>query len=111
MITQEPDYPDENPTQYEGLDIDLAGIIVPNKHALRPTLKEVQRKMRGFDESLVMYVYHHMNGREYEAQTYLDEWEEQQNAMREELQEQNRLAMENMSGDNKEEEEHVINSE
>lgn len=103
MITQEPDYPDENATQYEGLDYDLAGIIVQSPHKLHPTLKEVQRKMRGFDESLIMYVYHHMNGRESEAQTYLEEWQEQQNAMREELKEQNKMAMEKMSADNKEE--------
>lgn len=45
---------------------------------MHPTLKQVQKQMKGFDESLVMYVYHLLNGRYEEARTYLQEWEEEQ---------------------------------
>jgi hypothetical protein len=43
-----------------------------------PTLKQVQKQMRGFDEAIIMYVYHKMNGRFDEAQSYLQEWDEEQ---------------------------------
>lgn len=46
------------------------------------TLKQVQKQMKGFDESLVMYMYHHLNGREEEARTYLAEWEEEQEELK-----------------------------
>lgn len=45
---------------------------------LHPTLKMVQKQLKGFDDALVMYVYHTMNGREDEAQSYLQEWKEEQ---------------------------------
>jgi hypothetical protein len=51
--------------------------VKQSKHR-HPTLKEVQRKMKGFDESLILYTYHKLNGREQEAETYLREWEEEQ---------------------------------
>jgi len=81
MITHEPDDDDENTQEF-----DLAGITVAPQHrSLRPTLKEVRRKMVGFDESIIQYMYHHMNGREEEARTYLEEWEDEQARMREEF--------------------------
>ena len=50
---------------------------------LQPTtLKQVQKQMKGFPEELIMYVYHHMNGRENEAQSYLQEWESEQEELR-----------------------------
>ncbi len=54
-----------------------------------PSLKTVQMKMKGFDESLIMFVYHKLNGRDEEAQSYLSEWEYEQDVMRTELQKQN----------------------
>ena len=48
------------------------------KTTKHPTLKEVQKKMQGFPESLVYYTYHKLNGREEEAQSYLNEWNEEQ---------------------------------
>jgi hypothetical protein len=34
--------------------------------------------MVGFDESLILYTYHKLNGRDAEAETYLREWNEEQ---------------------------------
>ena len=51
--------------------------VKESKHK-HPTLTMVQKQMKGFDESLILYVYHKMNGREQEAQTYLEEWNEEQ---------------------------------
>lgn len=62
----------------------------PKKH-LHPTLKQVEKQMKGFDESLVMYMYHHLNGREEEARTYLEEWEEQQQELKESFRLMNEL--------------------
>lgn len=56
-----------------------------------PTLKQVQKKMRGFDESLIMYVYHQLNGREQEAQSYLAEWNEEQDELHQAFLKQNEL--------------------
>ena len=53
---------------------------------VRPTLKQVQAKLKGFDDSLILYTYHKLNGREEEAASYLAEWEEEQQSIREELQ-------------------------
>lgn len=53
--------------------------LAPSKsNDKRPTLKQVQKQLKGFDDALVMYVYHTMNGREDEAQSYLQEWKEEQ---------------------------------
>jgi hypothetical protein len=55
--------------------------VKENKHK-HPTIKQVQKQMKGFDESLVMYVYHKLNGREQEACTYLQEWEDEQEELK-----------------------------
>ena len=49
---------------------------------LHPTLRMVEKQMKGFPEELVMYVYHHLNGREEDARTYLEEWETEQEQLR-----------------------------
>lgn len=59
----------------EIIECDDSKAIKTTKH---PTLKEVQKKMQGFPESLVYYTYHKLNGREEEAQSYLNEWNEEQ---------------------------------
>lgn len=63
-------------------DLEIEEIFTENcvrdAKQIHPTLKEVQRKMKGFDESLILYTYHKLNGREQEAETYLREWEEEQ---------------------------------
>lgn len=64
--------------------------IKESKHK-HPTLKQVQKQMKGFDESLVMYMYHHLNGREEDAKTYLAEWEDEQEEIKLALQKQNEL--------------------
>jgi hypothetical protein len=64
---------------------------------IHPTLKMVQKKMKGFDEALIMYVYHKMNGREQDAQSYLEEWEEEQDGIRNELIRQAKLATEQLA--------------
>jgi hypothetical protein len=51
-----------------------------------PTLAQVQKELDGFEHSLVMYVYHHMNGRKDEADSYLEEWKEQQEMLKTKLQ-------------------------
>lgn len=56
--------------------------VKQSKHK-HPTLKEVQRKMKGFDESLILYTYHKLNGREEEAETYLREWNDEQELLNE----------------------------
>ena len=56
--------------------------VKESKHK-HPTIKQVQKQMKGFDESLVMYVYHKMNGREDEANSYLQEWEDEQEELKE----------------------------
>lgn len=64
---------------------------------IHPTLKMVQKKMKGFDEALIMYVYHKMNGRDQEAQSYLEEWQEEQEGIRNELARQTKLATEQLA--------------
>jgi len=74
--------------------------VKESKH-IHPTLKQVQKQLRGFDESLVMYVYHYMNGRTEEAQSYLEEWKEEQEEIRttllkqDEIIKQHQLQLEN----------------
>lgn len=72
------------------LEYNSEDAVKESKH-LHPTLKQVQKKMRGFDESLVMYVYHHLNGREEEAKTYLEEWNEEQEQLHQSFLKQNEL--------------------
>lgn len=58
--------------------------LAPSKsNDKRPTLKQVQKQLKGFDEPLIMYVYHKMNGRLEEAESYLREWEEEQEEIKE----------------------------
>jgi len=38
----------------------------------RPSLERVMKDLNGLDYELQMFIYHKMNGREEEAQTYLD---------------------------------------
>ncbi len=70
-------------------DLEIEEIFTDNcvrEHtAIHPTLKEVQRKMKGFDESLILYTYHKLNGRETEAETYLREWNDEQELLAESL--------------------------
>lgn len=71
-------------------EYNLTDIVANQKHP-HPSLKTVQMKMKGFDETLIMYVYHKLNGREDEAQSYLNEYQYEQDVMRTELQKQDTL--------------------
>lgn len=51
----------------------------------KPTMEKIQRDMAHFDFEIQMYIYHKLNGRDGEAQSYLDAYFEQQDLMREEL--------------------------
>lgn len=64
--------------------------VKESKH-LHPTLKQVEKKMKGFDEALIMYVYHHLNGRENEALSYLQEWNEEQEELHNSFNKKNEL--------------------
>lgn len=57
------------------IELDTEKIRKQCKH---PTLKEVQRKMKGFPDCLVMYTYHKLNGRDEEAESYLHEFQDEQ---------------------------------
>lgn len=64
-------------------EINISDCETQKPTSLTPTtLKQVQKQMKGFDESLVLYMYHHLNGREGEARTYLAEWEEEQEELK-----------------------------
>lgn len=56
--------------------------VKESKHK-HPTLKQVQKQMKGFEESLIMYMYHKLNGREEDANSYLQEWEDEQEELKE----------------------------
>ena len=58
---------------------------VKESKQLHPTLNQVRKKLQGFDESLIMYTYHKMNGREQEAESYLQEFYEQQEELNQNL--------------------------
>ena len=64
--------------------------VKESKHK-HPTLKQVQKQLQGFDESLVLFVYHKMNGREDEANSYLAEWEDEQKELNESFKVKNDL--------------------
>lgn len=68
-------------------DLEIEEIFTdqPTKMPIHPTLKEVRRKMVGFDESLILYTYHKLNGREEEAETYLREFNYEQELLAENL--------------------------
>lgn len=67
-------------TEEKDLEIEeiFTADCVKSTKAIHPTLKEVQRKMKGFPEELIFYTYHKLNGRYAEAETYLREWENEQ---------------------------------
>jgi hypothetical protein len=44
----------------------------------RPSLEKVMKDLDGFEYELKMYVYHKLNGRDAEAQTYLDTYRGEQ---------------------------------
>lgn len=45
----------------------------PNKRThRRRTLEQIQKEMKGFDHDLIMSVYHRINGRIEEADTYAE---------------------------------------
>jgi hypothetical protein len=64
--------------------------VKESKHK-HPTLKQVRKQMQGFDEALVMYVYHQLNGRFDEASTYLQEWDEEQEELHTSFKKRNEL--------------------
>lgn len=83
MITCEPEDDHPIPHHEEGdKDMGIEEIFTENcirdYKSIHPTLKEVRRKLKGFDESLILYTYHKLNGREEEAETYLREWNDEQ---------------------------------
>lgn len=80
------------------MEFDLAD--THNEKHPHPTLKQVQTKMKGFDESLILYTYHKLNGREEEAASYLAEWEEEQEAIRNELKPTTEFSQENIKVEN-----------
>lgn len=51
----------------------------------KPSLEKVMKDLDGFQHEIKMYVYHKLNGRDDEAQSYLDTYNEEQTQMKEEL--------------------------
>ena len=72
------------------LDFTNETAIKESKHK-HPTLKQVQKQLKGFEESLILYVYHKMNGRFDEAQSYLQEWDEEQEELHNVFKKRNEL--------------------
>ena len=52
---------------------------------LKPSLEKVQKDLQHFDYELQMYCYHKLNGRDEEAQSYLDTYNSVQEALANEL--------------------------
>ena len=52
---------------------------------LKPSLEKVQKDLQYFDYELQMYCYHKLNGRDEEAQSYLDTYNSVQEALANEL--------------------------
>lgn len=52
---------------------------------LKPSLEKVQKDLQHFDYELQMYCYHKLNGRDEEAQSYLDTYNSVQEALASEL--------------------------
>ena len=52
---------------------------------VRPTYRMVEKQMKGFPEELINYVYHYMNGRTEEATSYYQEWEYEQEQIKNRL--------------------------
>jgi hypothetical protein len=51
----------------------------------RPSIERVFRDLEGFGYETKMYVYHKLNGRDEEAETYLNTYKHEQKQMKEEL--------------------------
>jgi hypothetical protein len=51
----------------------------------KPSLERVFRDLEGFGYETKMYVYHKLNGRDAEAETYLNTYKQEQRQMIEEL--------------------------
>jgi predicted DNA-binding protein YlxM (UPF0122 family) len=66
---------------------------VKQSKQIHPTLNQVRKKLQGFDEALIMYTYHKMNGRFKEAFTYLEEFNEQQEELNQNLRKLNSQPM------------------
>ena len=59
-----------------------------NGKPFHPTLPKVQRDLAGFSDSIIMYVYHSLNGRQDEANSYLEEYKQEQESYANELKSQ-----------------------
>ena len=59
-----------------------------NGKPFHPTLPKVQRDLAGFSDSIIMYVYHSLNGRREEANSYLEEYKQEQEGYANELKSQ-----------------------
>jgi hypothetical protein len=57
------------------------------KKEFKPSLQKVMTDLDGMEYELKMYVYHKLNGRNAEAQTYLDTYHGEQRQIKEELSE------------------------
>lgn len=75
--------------------------VKESKH-IHPTMRQVEKQMQGFPDELKMFVYHHLNGREEDARSYLQEWEDEQEQLRNYFKKINDLNQENqiLSADN-----------
>ena len=51
----------------------------------KPSLERVFRDLEGFSYETKMFVYHKLNGRDEEAETYLNTYKQEQKKMKEEL--------------------------
>ena len=51
----------------------------------KPSIERVFRDLEGFGYETKMYVYHKLNGRDEEAETYLNTYKQEQKQMMEEL--------------------------
>lgn len=49
------------------------------------TLEKIQKDLEHFDYDLQMFLYHKLNGRENEAESYLNAYKFEQNAIKKEL--------------------------
>lgn len=49
------------------------------------TLEKIQKDLEYFDHDLQMFLYHKLNGRDSEAESYLNAYKYEQNAIKKEL--------------------------
>ena len=69
----------------------------------RPSLEKVFKDLDGFTYETKMYVYHKLNGRDEEAETYLNTYKYEQKLMMEELKPCDTSQLKPSSNDNNEE--------